>query len=726
MLQVVQHRKSGDLTVAELPAPSLRSGGVLVLTKASMISAGTERASVEMSQASMLGKAQKQPQMVKQAIDIAKREGVLATYKKIQTKLNSFKELGYSSAGIVLESSVTGFAPGDYVACTGGSGTGEFGTHAEMVFVPHNLVAKIPDGVSFEEAAFTTLGSIALQGVRQAEPRLGEYMAVVGLGLLGLITVQLLKANGCHVIGMDVTDANFALARQLGCDQCVISNVDAVAAVDAFTHGFGTDAVLLTAATKSNEPMEMAMEFARPRSKVVVVGDVGLTIPRPPFFLKEIDVRISCSTGPGRFDAEYEQKGTDYPIGYVRWTEKRNSETILNLIAQKKLNVASLITHNFPIADAAKAYDLITGKIAERYLGVVITYPERPEAERSIKTMHNYAALSGATADVVAGFIGVGMFAEQHLVPHLQHFGARLRGVANSRPVSAMSAGKKFNFEFYSTDTQEVFRDPAINTVFIATRHDSHARYITEALKQRKHIFVEKPLTVTEEQLLEVEAAYKEARQHYNPALMVGFNRRFSPSFRDIKAFFSGRSEPFAITYRVNALRIPPDHWIYEQSQGGRIVGEGCHFIDCMQFLTEARPTKVFASSIQTANIKDENSDTMSASISYSDGSVCTLIYTANGDGALPREYCEVYSGGKVAIMNNFRETSFYEGARKRTKKYDGGMGHREEVRHFLDIIAGKAAPQISFESAYDTTLATIRIMESLVTGEAKTVVGSR
>ncbi len=722
MLQVVQHRKSGELTVAELPAPSLRGGGVLVLTKASMISSGTERASVEMSQASMLGKAQKQPHMVKQAIEIAKREGILATYRKIQTKLNSFKELGYSSAGVVLESSVTGFVPGDYVACTGGSGTGEFGTHAEMVFVPHNLVARIPEGVSFKEAAFTTLGSIALQGVRQAELRLGEYAAVVGLGLLGLITVQLLKANGCHVIGMDVTDANFALAKSLGCDQCVISNSDAVSAVEAFTHGYGTDAVLLTAATRSSEPMELAMEFARPKSKVVVVGDVGLTIPRPPFFTKEIDVRISCSTGPGRFDAEYEQKGTDYPIGYVRWTEKRNSEAILNLIAQKKLNVADLITHNFPIAEATKAYDLITGKIAERYLGVVITYPERPDAVRSIKTVHDYSALSGAQGDVTVGFIGAGMFAEQHLVPHLRNSGARLRGVANSRPVSAMSAGKKFGFEFYSTDTQEVFRDPAINTVFIATRHDSHARYIVEALKHRKHVFVEKPLTVTEEQLQQVREAYEEARPYYTPAIMVGFNRRFSAPFRDIKKFFSDQHEPFAITYRVNALKLPPGYWIYDENQGGRIIGEGCHFIDCMQFLTEARPTRVFASSIHTSNIKEENSDTVSASISYSDGSVCTLIYTANGDSALPREYCEVYSGGKVAVMNNFREVSFYNGSRKRTQKYDGGMGHREEVQHFLDIITGKSAPTITFESVCDTTLATIRIMESLVTGQAQEV----
>lgn len=723
MLQVVQHRKSGVLSVAELPAPSLRGGGVLVLTKASMISSGTERASVEMSQASMLGKAQKQPHMVKQALDIAKREGVLATYKKIQTKLNSFKELGYSSAGIVLESSVTGFVPGDLVACTGGSGTGEFGTHAEMVFVPQNLVARIPEGVSFEEAAFTTLGSIALQGVRQAELRLGEYAAVVGLGLLGLITVQLLKANGCHVIGMDVTDVNFELAAKLGCDQCVLSNGDAVQAVESFTHGYGTDAVLLTAATKSNEPMELAMEFARPKSKVIVVGDVGLTIPRPPFFTKEIDVRISCSTGPGRFDAEYEQKGIDYPVGYVRWTEKRNSEAILNLIAQKKLNVADLITHNFPIAEATKAYDLITGKIQERYLGVVITYPERPASVRSVKTIHDHAHLTSAQDGVVVGFIGAGMFAEQHLVPHLRSFGARLRGVANSRPVSAMSAGKKFGFEFHSTDTGEVFRDPSINTVFIATRHDSHARYVVDALKHRKHVFVEKPLTVTEEQLDQVRETYREASAHYSPALMVGFNRRFSTPFSDMKAFFRGRNEPFAITYRVNALKLPPGYWIYEENQGGRIIGEGCHFIDCMQFLTEARPTRVFATSLQSANVKEESSDTVSASISYSDGSVCTLIYTANGDSALPREYCEVYSGGRVAVMNNFREVSFYNGSRRRTKKYDGSMGHREEVQHFLDMITGKTKPTVSFESVCDTTLATIRIMESLVTGQAQDIV---
>lgn len=721
MLQVVQHRKSGDLSVAELPAPSLKSGSVLVLTMASMISSGTERASVEMSQASMLGKAQKQPHMVKQAIDIAKREGVLATYRKIQTKLNSYKELGYSSAGIVLESAVTDFAPGDRVACTGGSGSGEFGTHAEMVAVPRNLVVKIPDGVSYEEAAFTTLASIALQGVRQAELRLGEYAAVVGLGLLGLITVQLLKANGCHVIGMDVTEANFALARQLGCDQCVLSDDSAVQAVEAFTRGYGTDAVLLTAATKSNAPMELAMEFARPKSKVVVVGDVGLTIPRPPFFTKEIDVRISCSTGPGRFDADYEQKGRDYPIGYVRWTEQRNSESILDLIAQKKLDVASLLTHRFPIKDAEQAYSLITGKIKEHYLGIVITYPERPASERTLRTIHN--AAPSATSNVAVGFIGAGTFAEQHLIPHLTTFGASLQGVANSRPVSAMSAGKKFGFGFYSTDPNEVLRNENINTICIATRHDSHARYIVEALKNRKHVFVEKPLAVTEEQIEQVRTAYEEARKHYTPAFMVGFNRRFSAPFRDIKTFFANRKEPFAITYRVNALALPPDFWIYDEKQGGRIIGEACHFIDCMQLLTEAHPTQVFASAIRSTNAKVENSDTLSATLSYSDGSVCNLLYTANGDAALPREYCEVYCEGKSAVMTNFREVAFYSQAKKRVKKYDGGMGHREEIEHFVKSIMGKENIRVSFESAYYTTLATIRIMESLADGEAKVLI---
>lgn len=720
MLQVVQHRKSGDLSIAELPAPSLKGGSVLVLTMASMISSGTERASVEMSQASMLGKAQKQPHMVKQAIDIAKREGILATYRKIQTKLNSYKELGYSSAGIVLESAVTDFAPGDRVACTGGSGSGEFGTHAEMVSVPRNLVVKIPDGVSYEEAAFTTLASIALQGVRQAELRLGEYAAVVGLGLLGLITVQLLKANGCHVIGMDVSETNFALAKKLGCDHCVLSDDSAIPEVEAFTRGYGTDAVLLTAATKSNAPMELAMEFARPKSKVVVVGDVGLTIPRPPFFTKEIDVRISCSTGPGRFDADYEQKGQDYPIGYVRWTEQRNSESILDLVAQKKLDVASLISHRFPIKEATGAYDLITGKVKEQYLGVVITYPERPESERAIRTVYNVTPSTSGT--VTVGFIGAGTFAEQHLIPHLKTFGAVLQGVANSRPVSAMSAGKKFGFGFHSTDTKEVLTNSSINTVCIATRHDSHARYIVEALQNRKHVFVEKPLAVTTEQVEQVRAAYEEAIKGYTPTFMVGFNRRFSAPFRDMKAFFANRKEPFAITYRVNALALPPDFWIYDEKQGGRIIGEACHFIDCMQFLTEARPTQVFASAIRSTNAKVENSDTMNATIAYSDGSVCNLLYTANGDAALPREYCEVYCEGKSAVMTNFREVVFYSQAKKQGKRYDGGMGHREEIEHFVKSITGKEQPRISFESAYYTTLATIRIMESLAEGEAKAV----
>jgi predicted dehydrogenase/threonine dehydrogenase-like Zn-dependent dehydrogenase len=694
-----------------LPVPRLRPGGVLVRNVCSLISAGTERTSVETAQASMLGKARSRPDLVRQVLDTAKREGVMATYRKVQTRLDNYKELGYSSAGVVLESDVPGIAPGDRVACAGAA------YHAEVVSVSKNLVTPIPEGVDFDEAAFVALGAIALQGVRQAGLGLGENVAVVGLGLLGLITVQLLKAQGCRVIGLDVDTRNFELARSLGCDDCVANDEAAAGAIESFTRGRGTDAVLITASTRSNQPLELALEIARPRSAVVVVGLVGMDVPRSPFYEKELELRISRSFGPGRYDPTYEEDGVDYPIGYVRWTENRNMEAALALVAERRLDVKALLTHRVPIERALEAYDLITGKSKERSLGVVLEYPERPGGTERRVAIASPRAVAGVS-DVVAGFVGAGNFAQSYLLPPLVERGVSLAGVATSGSVSAQSVAKKFGFGFAATDPAEILSDEAINAVFVATRHDSHTRYVVDALARGKDVFVEKPLAVTPEQLEEVRAAAVDAAAD-GRYLAVGFNRRFSQPFRDIAEFFADRREPLAVTYRMNAGRLPRSNWIQAEGQGGRIVGEGCHVVDVFAALTGARPVRVFAAATETANFEVVGEDTVSVVVTYDDGSIATLVYVANGADGLAKEYCEVSAGGRTAVMDDFRAVTFHDGRSRKRRRYKGGKGHAEEVEHFLEVVRGRAERAFSVESLVDTTAVTFAAVDAIRTRAA-------
>jgi predicted dehydrogenase/threonine dehydrogenase-like Zn-dependent dehydrogenase len=709
MLQVTQYQKTGELRVEELPVPRLRPGGVLVRNVCSLISAGTERTSVEIAQASMLGKARSRPDLVRQVLDTAKREGVVATYRKVQTRLDNYKELGYSSAGVVLESDVPGLAPGDRVACAGTA------YHAEVVSVSKNLVTPIPDGVEFEEAAFVALGAIALQGVRQAGLGLGERVAVVGLGVLGLITVQLLKAQGCRVIGLDIDERTFDLARALGCDDCVPNDAGAAAAIESFTRGHGTDAVLITASTRSNQPLELALEVARPASVIVVVGAVGMDVPRSPFYEKELELRIARSYGPGRYDPAYEEDGIDYPIGYVRWTENRNMEAALALVAERRVDVKALLTHRFPIERALEAYDLITGKSDERSLGVVLEYPERPGGrERRVAVAPAEAV--APVSELAVGFVGAGNFAQSYLLPPLVKAGVPLAGVATSGSVSAQSVARKFGFGFAATDPAEVLSDEAVTAVFVATRHDSHARYVTEALRRGKHVFVEKPLAVTREQLAEVRAAAEAAEGRY---LAVGFNRRFSPPFRDIAEFFAGRREPLAVTYRMNAGRFTSSSWIQAEGQGGRIVGEGCHVVDVFAALTGARPVRVVAAATETPNVEVVGEDTASVVVAYDDGSIATLLYVANGADGLAKEYCEVSAGGRTAVMDDFREVTFHDGRSRKRRRYKGGKGHTEEVDQFLEVVRGRAAPAFSLQSLVDTTAVTFAAVEAIRTRAA-------
>jgi polar amino acid transport system substrate-binding protein len=708
MKQVIQNFKTGKLYVDEVPLPALSKGMVLVENKFSLISAGTERSTVKVAKASLLGKAKQRPDLVAQVLQNIKKEGLKATLQKVQTKLDTLKALGYSSAGEVLSSmdSNHSFKPGDRVACAGQ----DYASHAEIVSVPQNLVVKIPDNVSFEEASFTTLGAIALQGVRQADPKLGEVVCVIGLGLLGQLTCQLLKANGCKVMGIDFTGSLVKLAKDSGADEAMLRNDPELhTRIKNFTNGYGFDSIIITAAALSNDPIELSAEIARKKGKVIVVGAVQLHVPRDPhFYRKELDLRMSCSYGPGRYDTTYEENGMDYPYAYVRWTEQRNMEAFLQLIAQGKINVIPLITHTFNIEQAETAYDIVMGKVQEPHIGILLNYPQNQEKFATKFTIH-----SNPVQQINAGFIGAGSFAQSYLIPHVKSNGASLDTVVTSKGITANNVAQKFGFNNASSNSEDVINNPDINAIFIATPHNSHAHFVLEALKAGRHVFVEKPLAMKEEELEEINAY---CRQH-GRNVMVGFNRRFSPVAVELKKAFSNMSEPLVMNYRVNAGFIPKEHWTQnEHIGGGRIIGEVCHFIDLMQFFTDALPTTVYAQSLNTQNEQIKNDDNVAINITFSNGSVGTITYVANGDKSLAKERLEIFGGGKVGIINDFRNGELYLDNKCKVIKLEG-KGHAQEVQHFLEAIKqGKEYP-ISFESIYATTKATFKVTDSLHTG---------
>jgi predicted dehydrogenase/threonine dehydrogenase-like Zn-dependent dehydrogenase len=709
MKQVIQNFKSGELYVDEVPLPALSSGMVLVENQFSLISAGTERSTVKTAKANLLGKARQRPDLVAQVLQNIRKEGFQATLEKVRTKLDSLKALGYSTAGVVVGSMDTEgrFKPGDRVACAGQ----DYASHAEVVSIPQNLVARIPDNVSFEEASFTTLGAIALQGVRQAEPQLGESVCVIGLGLLGQITCQLLKANGCRVLGIDMSARLAGLARQLGADEALTrDNADLKNVVEHFTNGYGFDSVIITAAAPSNDPIELSAEIARKKGRVVVVGAVKMDIPRDPhFYRKELELRMSCSYGPGRYDVRYEEQGLDYPYGYVRWTEQRNMEAFLQLLSQKKLDLNTLITHRFDIDDAATAYDIVMGKVQEPHIGILLHYPANDKKFHTFTPMKSQEG--GAALRV--GFIGAGSFAQNYLIPPAKQLGASLGTVVTSKGITAKNVATKFGFGKASTDSRDIIEDAGIDTVFIATQHDTHAAYTLESLKAGKRVFVEKPLAISVEGLEEIRTFY-ETKGGF---LMVGFNRRFSPVAQALKKEFEGVADPLVINYRVNAGFIPKEHWTQQaDTGGGRIVGEVCHFIDLLQFFTGSLPVRVFAESIGSDNDRVKNDDNVLITIRFQNGSVGTITYTAGGDKAMAKERVELFGGGRAGIIHDFRSGEIFYNNKAKTLKLDG-KGHRQEVEAFLNAAKSGGPSPISFESIYYTTLASFKILDSLSSG---------
>lgn len=708
MKQVIQNFKSGELYVDDVPRPSISNGMVLVENKFSLISAGTERGTVKVGKASLIGKAKQRPDLVAQVLQNIKKEGLKATIDKVRTKLDSLKALGYSTSGIVMTSMDTNgiFNVGDRVACAGQ----DYASHSEVVSIPQNLVVKIPDNVSFEDASFTTLGAIALQGVRQANPTLGENICVIGLGLLGQITTQLLKANGCKVFGIDLSPNLIELAKESGVDKAMLRNdSNLLTAIENFTNGHGFDKVIITAAAPSNDPIELSAIISRKKGQVIVVGSVKMDIPRDPdFYRKELELKMSCSYGPGRYDVNYEENGNDYPFAYVRWTEQRNMGAFLELISQGSLKMKPLTTHVFDIVDAEKAYDIVLGKVQEPHIGILLKYTENENKE---KTKHTIS--SNSIKDLNVGIIGAGSFAQSYLIPYAKAFGASLDTVVTSKGITSKNVAQKFGFNNSSSDAVDVFSNKEINTVFIATPHNSHANYVIESLKTNKNVFVEKPLAMNYEELEDVKKTYEKS----NSKLMVGFNRRFAPVSIAIKKEFENIGEPKVINIRVNAGFIPKEHWTQNENLGGgRIIGEMCHFIDLMQYFTDAKPIKVYADCIDSSNTNIKADDNIVIMIKFDDGSIGNLIYLANGDKSLPKELIEVSSGGKTGRIHDFRSGDLHKG-NKITKLKLSGKGHKQEVEAFLTSLKSTSESPISFESIYLTTKTTFKIVDSLNTG---------
>ena len=714
MKQVIQNFKTGELYVDEVPLPSISKGMVLVENKFSLISAGTERGTVKVGKASLIGKAKQRPDLVAQVLQNIKKEGLKATLDKVKTKLDSLKALGYSTSGVVSASMDTNnlFQVGDRVACAGQ----DYASHSEIVAIPQNLVAKIPDNVSFEDASYTTLGAIALQGVRQSEPTLGDNVCVIGLGLLGQITCQLLKANGCNVFGIDLSSRLVSLANETTADNAMLrSDPNLLATIDDFTNGHGFDSVIITAATSSNDPIELSAEIARKKGKIVVVGAVKMDIPRDPhFFRKELDLRMSCSYGPGRYDVSYEENGQDYPYAYVRWTEQRNMEAFLKLISNGSVNLKPLTTHVFDIIDAERAYDIVLGKVEEPSIGILLKYDE----SNSLKRESKFEVNTNALKKINIGFIGAGSFAQSYLIPNVKDTGASLDTVVTTKGITSKNVAEKFGFNHTSSNADDVIGNAQINTVFIATPHNSHAHYAVSALNANKHVFIEKPLAMNSEELKDVEKAYKDS----SVKLMVGFNRRFADVSKAIKKAFENLTEPVFVNIRVNAGFIPKEHWTQNpEIGGGRIIGEMCHFIDLMQYFTDSEPIKVYAECINIANDKMKADDTISIIVKFKNGSVGNLNYLANGSKSLPKEMIEIFGGGIIGRINDFRSGELHQGS-KITKLKSSSKGHKQEVEAFLTSIKeGKLSP-ISFESIRLTTETTFKIIDSLNTGLPQTI----
>jgi polar amino acid transport system substrate-binding protein len=699
----------------EVPAPELRPGGILVRTHFSAISAGTERATLELSSKSFLAKVKARPDLVKQVIEYARQNGVKAAYDKVHAKLDTLTTLGYSCAGEVISvaDGVHEFRAGDRVACAGGT----YATHSEINFVPRNLAVRIPSQVSTVAASLTTIGAIALQGVRQAEVGIGETVAVIGAGLVGVLTIQILRAAGCRVVAIDLSPQRVKRAEEFGAHLALAASDPALASSMKEFSRYGVDAAILTAASDSAEPTEMAAKILRDRGRIVVVGAVGMGVSRSNMYLKELSLTLSRSYGPGRYDPQYEEDGIDYPIGYVRWTERRNMEAFLDLLATGRIDVAPLLEHRYPIDEGAKAYaDLKNGF----YTSILEYGGSSPAPQRTVSAV--VATRPRIGDEVRVGCIGAGSFASSVIFPTLQSIkGVRLQSVATVSGAGAASAQRAFKFQT-AEQPSELLNNPNVDSVFILTRHDTHAAQTAQALHAGKPVFVEKPLAVDREQLNQLEQVYAgELQAGRAPFVMVGFNRRFAPFTGKIREFFAGRREPMLIHVRVNAGYIPHDHWIH--AQGGRIVGEFCHFVDWARSVISSPIHSVAATGL--LNGTKYASDNVVVALKFADGSVANLLYLANGDPSIPKEFFEVFCQGGIARLHDFRTLELARNGKVRTFKSLQDKGHRRELQLTTEAIrAGKPSP-IAFEELVEVTETTFLVHEALATGQVVQLVQS-
>ena len=700
MKQVIQSLKTGSIKVTEIPIPRLSDGSLLIRTSITLVSAGTERMLVEFGKAGWIKKASQHPDKVKMVLDKISTDGFKATIESVFNKLDQPLPLGYCNVGIVHQvgSGVTNFNKGARVVSNG--------RHAEVVNVPVNLCAKVPDAVSDEEASFTVLGAVALQGIRLVKPTLGETVVVTGLGLVGLMTVQLLRANGCRVLGLDFDQDKLLLAKKFGAEVVDLNKEDPLIVAEIFSRGRGVDAVIITASTTSDEPIHQAAQMCRKRGRIVLVGVTGLNLSRDDFFKKELVFQVSASYGPGRHDPNYEEKGQDYPVGFVRWTEQRNFEAVLDMMSVGALDVKPLISHRVDITDAEKAYELISS--SKPSLGILLTYPgvEITEASKKVSLSINDNVKKSKSSKLIkrvkVSFLGSGNFATSILIPAFKVAGADLISVASSMGLSGVHAGRKYGFAETTTDSDSVFRDETIDAVVITTPHNSHADFIIKCLKAKKHVFVEKPLCLTIAELDKIEAAYS-----YSNVLMVGFNRRFSPQVQKMKSLVDNVSGPKAIMMTINAGKITNDNWIQDlKIGGGRIIGEACHFIDLLRFLVGKTITNY-----QIQFMDSSTKDTASIQLSFEDGTIGTIHYFANGSKSFPKERLEVFSRGGVLQLDNYRKLTGYgwPGFKKMNLWFQD-KGHKLCVKAFIDAISiGNKSP-ISIEEIFEVSRISIKL----------------
>jgi predicted dehydrogenase len=714
--QILQSLKTGLTEVAEVPCPSVRRGQLLIRSSHTLVSAGTERMLLEFGKAGWIEKALQQPDKVRIVLDKIKTDGLMPTLEAVFNKLDQPLPVGYCNVGTVLElgSSVLGFAEGERVVSNG--------KHAEVVRVPVNLCAKVPASVSDEEATFTVLGAIALQGIRLVQPTLGESVVVTGLGLVGLMTVQLLRAQGCRVLGIDFDPDKLALAKQFGAETvCLSTGEDPISLATLFSRGRGVDAVIITASTKSSEPVHQAALMSRKRGRIVLVGVAGLELSRADFFEKELSFQVSCSYGPGRYDPNYEDKGQDYPVGFVRWTEQRNFEAVLDMMADGRLDVKPLISHRFAIADAAMAYELV-GE-ATPSMGILLRYPtfaEKPQADLRRQTVALGAGLpsrpasrnDGVCIQPVVGFVGSGNYATAVLIPAFKEAGARLKVVASSGGVSGVHAGRKYGFHETTTQTDTIFADPEVNAVVITTRHDSHANLVCQALAAGKHVFVEKPLALKLDDLKAIEQAYLDAVvAGKSPIVMVGFNRRFAPQLLKMKELLDGTKGPKTFVMTVNAGAIPPEHWTQDPAVGGgRIVGEACHFIDLLRYLAGVAIVGHSSARMDAATV-----DTVTIQLGFADGSMGTVHYFANGSKAFPKERLEVFAAGRVLQLDNFRKlAAFGWPAFRKMNLWRQDKGNKNCAAAFVRGVEQGGHAPIPFDEIMEVSRISAEIAESL------------